>query len=50
MFDVAHVDDNLLVVDSYELAIDQWLKEKQKQATQHYSCEQPQAVMVYENM
>jgi site-specific DNA-methyltransferase (adenine-specific) len=50
MFDVAHVDDNLLIVDSHELAIDQWLKEKQKQAAQQYSHEQPQAVMVYENM
>ncbi len=50
MFDVANVDDSLLIVDSHELAIEQWLKEKQKQAAQHYSCEQAQTVMVYENM
>lgn len=34
IFDVADVDDNLIVIDSHDLVIDQWLQQKQEQVDQ----------------
>lgn len=33
MFDLEDTDTNLLILDNHDLAIAQWLQEKQKQAT-----------------
>ena len=34
IFDVTDVDDNLIIIDSHDLVIDQWLQQKQEQADQ----------------